>query len=135
MYSFFIRPFVLSAIFLALIVVNSNSVQAHDTNVVSGAFTANTDVSIYHPGYAQLKHDVQWDEQYLGILEKHNSMETLAVSHPGWSDMKLHLQKLKAELDRIDNDKQMTSLSHLKNMQKEEQEIHRVLFLDTQSTR
>lgn len=122
----------LSGIFSLFIVFDTQFqlAQAHDTNVVSGALTANTNVSIYHPSYAQLKHDVQWDEQYMAILEKNNAPEALIVSHPDWSEIKSHLQKLKDELKAIDNDKQMTSLSHLQGMQKEEQKIHQALFRD-----
>jgi hypothetical protein len=105
----------------------SGEVWAQNTNMHSTAWKVDTDFSIYHPDYIQLKRNIQWDNQYLQILKKNNPDNASVIKTI--SEVEPDLQKLNEEIAIIDHsEKQSFSKSQLNKMQKEESEIHHRLF-------
>jgi hypothetical protein len=105
----------------------SGEVWAQNANMHSTAWKVDTDFSIYHPDYIQLKHNIQWDNQYLQILKKNNPDNASVIKTI--SEVEPDLQKLNEEIAIIDHsEKQSFSKSQLNKMQKEESEIHHRLF-------
>lgn len=96
-------------------------------HVYAVAWKVDTDFSIYHPDYIQLKRNIQWDNQYLQMLKKNNldnasSVQTISEVEPG-------LQKLNEEIVIIEHsEKQTLSKSKLEKLKKEEENIHHLLF-------